>query len=69
MTATIGTGTRRLPDPAALTFNPSSHESAFATGAALADLDANDVSPYRLHRGTPYAVWGERRQERHGPAM
>jgi len=69
MTATLGTGIRRLPDPAGLTFTPSSHESAFATGAALADLDANDVSSYRHERGTAYAVWGERRQERHGPAM
>jgi hypothetical protein len=69
MTATLGTGIRRLPDPAGLTFNPASHETAFASGVALVDLDANDVSPYRQERGAPYAVWGQHRAERHGPAM
>jgi hypothetical protein len=69
MTATLGTGTRRLPDPARLTFDPSSHESAFATGAALASLNANDVLSHRLGRVGPYAVWGEPRQQRQGPAM
>jgi hypothetical protein len=48
MTATLGTGIRRLSDPAGLTFNASSHASAFASGAALANLDANDVSLHRL---------------------
>jgi hypothetical protein len=35
MTATLGTGIRRLPDPAGVTANASSHESAFAPGTAL----------------------------------
>jgi hypothetical protein len=43
MTATLGTGIRRLPDPASLTAAASSHESAFASGAALVNLEANEV--------------------------
>jgi hypothetical protein len=54
MTATLGTGTRRLPDPAQRTqmvksaaasgFDPSVHAKAFATGADLVALDSTEMS-------------------------